>query len=94
MLVVLFLISWLLRRADPNFVPSTLALIFSFVGIVLGGLTAWFGGELVDRMGVGVDQGANLDASSSLTGRPVSTDGHRRSPVSVTAEKVQEQSKN
>ncbi|HEX6748002.1 MAG TPA: hypothetical protein VF092_11980 [Longimicrobium sp.] len=27
-------------------------------------------GELVDRMGVGVDPGANLDAPSSLSRRP------------------------
>jgi hypothetical protein len=27
-------------------------------------------GELVDRLGVGVDPGAHLDAPSSLSGRP------------------------
>jgi uncharacterized membrane protein len=31
-------------------------------------LTAWAGGELVERLGVGVDEGANLDAPSSLSG--------------------------
>lgn len=36
---------------------------------MLGGLTAWLGGELVDRLGVGVDNGANVNASNSLTGR-------------------------
>jgi hypothetical protein len=39
--------------------------------------TAWAGGELVERLGVGVDPGANLDAPSSLsgpiTGRPQRT---------------------
>jgi hypothetical protein len=32
--------------------------------------TGWLGGELVDRLGVGVDRGAHLDAPSSLSGRP------------------------
>ena len=71
-LVVLFLLSWLLRRGDPNFVPSTLALVFSFLAIGLGTLTAWLGGELVYRLDVAVDPGAHLDAPSSLSGTPAS----------------------
>jgi uncharacterized membrane protein len=31
--------------------------------------TGWLGGELVDRLGVGVDDGAHVDAPSSLTHR-------------------------
>jgi hypothetical protein len=42
--------------------------------VLLALVTAWLGGELVERLGVGVDEGANLDAPSSLsgptTGRP------------------------
>lgn len=30
-------------------------------------ITGWLGGELVDRLSVGVDDGANLDAPNSLT---------------------------
>jgi hypothetical protein len=33
---------------------------------VLAGGSAWLGGELVNRLGVGVDDGAHLDAPSSL----------------------------
>jgi hypothetical protein len=33
-------------------------------------VTGWLGGELVDRLGVGVDDGAHLDAPSSLSKRP------------------------
>ena len=33
-------------------------------------VTGWPGGELVDRLGVGVDPGANLNAPSSLSGQP------------------------
>ena len=40
-----------------------------FVGLVALA-AAWFGGELVDRLAVGVDEGANLNTPSSLTGQP------------------------
>src|SRR5512138_2070131 len=66
-IVVLFIISWFLRRGDPNFVPGGFALILSFVGILMALVTAWIGGELVYRLGVAVDPGANVNAPSSLT---------------------------
>jgi len=66
-IVVLFVISWLIRGAAPKFVPSGLALILSFAGLGLALITAWIGGELVYRLGVGVDPGANVNAPSSLT---------------------------
>ena len=66
LVVVLFAASWFLRRGHPAD-PGTLAIILSAAGAALGGVTGWLGGELVDRLGVGVDEGANLDAPSSLT---------------------------
>lgn len=66
--VALFATSWLLRRDDASD-PAPIALILSFVGIGLGTVTSWLGGELVDRLGVGVDPGAHLDAPNSLTGQ-------------------------
>lgn len=66
-IVVLFIISWFLRRGDPNFVPGGFALILSIVGILMALVTAWIGGELVYRLGVAVDPGANVNAPSSLT---------------------------
>jgi uncharacterized membrane protein len=47
--------------------PTSAALAASFVAFVLAGATGWLGGELVDRLGVGVDDGAHLDAPNSLT---------------------------
>lgn len=68
-IVVLFIVSWLIRlNAQSN--PNVVAYILSVVGVVLALFTGWLGGELVDRLGVGVDQGANLDAPSSLSGQP------------------------
>ena len=69
--VVLFAASWLLRRDIPAR-PETLAIALAVAGAGLATLTGWLGGELVDRLGVGVDEGAHLDAPSSLHG-PVHT---------------------
>jgi uncharacterized membrane protein len=66
--LVLFAISWLLRRDDP----TTAALIFALAGLAIAAVGGWLGGELVDRLGVGVDAGAHLSAPSSLSGRPAS----------------------
>lgn len=80
-IVVLFAISWLIRGGMANFVPNGLALILSFAGIVLALVTLWIGGELVYRLGVGVDPGANVNAPSSLTEQSASasrqTTAHR-----------------
>ncbi|WP_030455256.1 DUF2231 domain-containing protein [Herbidospora cretacea] len=67
--LLLFLGSWLLRANSVDWVPGALALVLSFAGVVLGGVTGWLGGELVDRLGVGVHEGANVDAPSSLSHR-------------------------
>jgi uncharacterized membrane protein len=69
--VSLFAVSWVLRRDTPA-APPTEAVVAALLGLVLALATAWLGGELVDRLGVGVDEGANLNASSSLTGMPAS----------------------
>ena len=68
--VVLFAISWLLRSGSAGYVPDAAAVVLSLVAVLLGAVTGWLGGELVDRLGVGVDRGANLDAPSSLSGQP------------------------
>jgi uncharacterized membrane protein len=67
--VGLFAISWVMRRPAPM-APGRNALIPSFVALLLALVTGWLGGELVDRLGVGVDPGANVNAPSSLSGRP------------------------
>ena len=66
--VALFGASWLLRRVNPQDPPIE-SLLFSFLGFLLAAGTGWLGGELVDRLGVGVDDGAHLNSPSSLSGR-------------------------
>lgn len=77
---VLFLAAWLLRRnADnPQYDPSGLPLALEVIALGLVAVTGWLGGELVDRLGVGVDRGAHLDSPSSLSHRPASeqSSGH------------------
>lgn len=65
--VVLFAASWFLRRPEPAD-PAVLPVILSAAGAGIATITGWLGGELVDRLGVGVDDGANLNAPSSLSG--------------------------
>ncbi len=75
--VVLFLASWLWRRPDP-LEPTTGAFVLSVVGILLALVTGWLGGELVERLGVGVDEGANLNAPSSLSTSDARSKSRRR----------------
>jgi uncharacterized membrane protein len=81
-IVVLFIVSWLIRlNAQSN--PNVIAYILSVVGVVLALVTAWLGGELVERLGVGVDEGVHLNAPNSLSGQPATetasgTSGERR----------------
>jgi uncharacterized membrane protein len=67
----LFVVSWVLRRDNP-LAPSTEAIVAGLAGVVLAAVTGWLGGELVDRLGVGVHEGAHLNAPSSLSALPAS----------------------
>lgn len=65
--VALFAASWLLRLGGPDWKPGGWALACGFAGVLLAPVTAWLGGELVERLGVGVDEGADINAPSSLS---------------------------
>jgi uncharacterized membrane protein len=66
--LLLFGASFVLRWNSPA-APDARALTCSYLGAVLALVTGWMGGELVDRLGVGVHEGANLNAPSSLRHR-------------------------
>jgi uncharacterized membrane protein len=66
--VALFSGSWALRRGDAAN-PGVLAYVLSFSGAGLALVTGWLGGELVDRLGIGVYPDANINAASSLSHR-------------------------
>jgi uncharacterized membrane protein len=54
---------WLRARHDPR------APWLAGAGMLLGGVTAWLGGELINRHGVGVADAMGLQAPSSLARR-------------------------
>lgn len=74
--LILFTLSWLLRQGQPQ-TPPTGAVVAGLIGAGLAMVTGWLGGELVNRLGVGVDDGAHLDAPSSLTQLPAAAESGR-----------------
>ena len=68
--IALYGISWLMRTGNPS-APETPAFAMSFLGGGLAVITGWLGGELVNRLSVGVDEGAHLNAPSSLSSRRI-----------------------
>ena len=68
-IVLLLFAASLMIRKDNTAAPEAFALLLSAVGVVVGAVTGWLGGELVTRLSIGVDAGANPEAPSSLSGR-------------------------
>ncbi len=55
-------------RQDSIADPPLAAIVLSCLGVALTLVTAWLGGELIDRLGIGVSPDAHVDARSSLDG--------------------------
>jgi uncharacterized membrane protein len=73
--LVLFGVSWWLRRdSPPDYPPGAIEAVLSSAGFALAMLTGWLGGELVERLGVAVHDGAHLNAPNTLSGRPAHED--------------------
>ena len=68
--VTLFALAWVSRADSAMHAPTTVIYVMEIGALMLGAFAGWLGGELVDRLGVGVDDGANLNARNSLSGRP------------------------
>jgi uncharacterized membrane protein len=76
LVVGLFIASWLVRRDSP-LEPGAGPVALSAIGVGLALVTGWLGGELVDRLGIGVAEGAHADSPSSLSHRPAIESAHR-----------------
>jgi uncharacterized membrane protein len=59
--LLIFALSAWVRTPDPE-AFRTAGFVLSFAGVALAGIAGWLGGELVTRMGVGVIDGAHVDA--------------------------------
>jgi uncharacterized membrane protein len=85
LVLILFAASWVLRLTNPDFMPGMIAFLLVLVGGVVGLVSGWLGGELVDRLGVGVDPGAHLNSPSSLSGEPASANQQTEAPMQERA---------
>ena len=64
--MVLFAVAWFVRMGTDGHVTSGWLFLVELIALAGGGVGAWLGGELVDRLGVGVDPDASLNAPASL----------------------------
>ena len=87
-MVAMFGIGGWLRMGQPSH-PTPVALLFSWGGVLVGAAAGWLGGELVTRMGIGVDPDAGLDAPGSFT-RTVAPARPASSPAQPVATRVPE----
>ena len=76
LVVLLFLASFFLRWTEPAMAPN-LAYWCSYIGVGVVLVTGWLGGELVDRLGVGVHLDANVNAPNSLEAEATEPTQHR-----------------
>jgi len=66
LVAALFAVSWFLRRGFAG-APSALPIVLSAIAVGIALVTGWLGGELVDQLGIGVNEGANPNAPNSIT---------------------------
>ncbi|MEJ7593679.1 MAG: DUF2231 domain-containing protein [Planctomycetaceae bacterium] len=76
--IAIFAVSAWLRYETPT-EPGMLAIILSFVAQTVLLVAGWLGGELVERMGIGVHPGAHGNSPNSLSGRPAFDTGDAKS---------------
>jgi hypothetical protein len=65
--LLLFAGSLVLKHAAAGHLPSAASFSCATIGLILGGASGWLGGELVNRLGIGVSANVGLDAPSSLS---------------------------
>jgi uncharacterized membrane protein len=72
--VICFALAVLARSTEAALTVTPAALVLELVGLGTVMVGGWLGGELVDRLGIGVDENAHPNASSSLTHRPITAE--------------------
>jgi uncharacterized membrane protein len=67
--ILIFAFVWWTRYRSGTLEPTTGLFAIQVGALIVGMVGGWLGGELVDRLGVGVDSEANLNAPNSMSGR-------------------------
>jgi uncharacterized membrane protein len=67
LVLLLFAGSLMLKHASAGHVPTASSFLCATIGLGLGGISGWLGGELVNRLGIGVSSNADVNAPSSLS---------------------------
>lgn len=79
--VALFVISVILRFEHGADAFHAIAFVLALVGALVVLVGGWFGGELVERLGVGIWSDAHLDAPSSFDAERLVRREHAREPA-------------
>jgi uncharacterized membrane protein len=66
--LALFALTWAQRQGTADLAISATWLTVEVAALLILAVGGWLGGELVDRLAVGVDVDAHLNASNSLSG--------------------------
>ena len=77
LMLLLFIGSLLIRHNIAGHIPNALAFICATIAIGIGSISGWLGGELVNRLGIGLSPCANSDAPSSLSRQTIAEDSSR-----------------
>jgi uncharacterized membrane protein len=67
---VIFLLCWLVRIGRDEHAAGGGLFVLEVLALALAMVAGWLGGELVNRLAIGVDSEAHPDAPSSLSGGP------------------------
>jgi len=67
LMLSLFTGSLLIRHFVPTHTPTFAAFLSATVGLAISTVSGWLGGELVNRLGIGISSKVDLDAPSSLS---------------------------
>jgi uncharacterized membrane protein len=70
LVVAMFAFVWWTRSTAVDPAPTTNLFMIEVAALLFGSFAGWLGGELVNRLAVGVDDGAHLNSPSSLSGLP------------------------
>ena len=67
--ILVFAYVFWMRYSSPGFATTRGLFVVQICAVIIPLVGGWLGGELVDRLGVGIDNDANLNAPNSIYAR-------------------------